>query len=363
MMTTLDRYISTLFLKNLAFILLALVSLYAVIEFIEKVDDFIENQAALVYYVLYPIYNLPLMVSNTLPMAVLLGAFATIGDLSRTNQLTALRGGGISISRISRSMFLCGFLLCGLILLCNLWLTPLGIQETEYIKEVRIKNKTKDPASESKDIYFRNGDRIVHIKRSFPQRGALFGVTIITFDERFKPVERLQAKSGHYQGRGLWSFKEVRIWQFSAVNKTIRDYEERAEWLLDLGKDPSQVTQLWNNPEEMTQFELHEIIKTMQADGHDPRIYQLESHLRLSKAFIPLIMVLLGMPFALQRGRRPSFALGIVVSLAVFIVYFLLYAVFAALGGSAILSPVVAAWSANILMALTATWLFLRAQD
>ncbi len=362
-MTTLDRYIANLFLKNLAFMLLALVSLYAVIEFIEKVDDFIENQAALVYYFLYPVYNLPLMISNTLPMAVLLAAFATIGGLSRTNQLTALRGGGISISRISRSMFLCGLLLCGLLLFCNLWLTPLGIQETEYIKEVKIKNKTKDLASESKDIYFRNGNRIVHIKRSFPQRGALFGVTIITFDDRFKPVERLQAESGHYQREGLWSFKEIKIWQFSAVDKTIRGYDEKADWLMDLGKDPSQVTQLWNNPEEMTQFELHEIIKTMQADGHDPRVYQLESHLRLSKACIPLIMVLLGMPFALQRGRRPSFALGIIVSLAVFVVYFVLYAVFAALGSSAMLSPVVAAWAANILITLTAAWLFLRVQD
>ena len=362
-MTTLDRYITNLFVKNLVFILLALVSLYAVIEFIEKVDDFIENQAALVYYVLYPIYNLPLMVSNTLPMAVLLGAFATIGELSRTNQLTALLGGGISITRMGRSMFLAGFLLCGLLLLCNLWLTPLGIQETEYIKEVKIAKKTRDAAAESKDIYFRNGDRIVHINRSFPQRGDLFGVTIVSFDDRFQPVKRLQAVSGHYQGSGLWSLKEVKIWQFSAVEKTIQGYEEKAEWQLELGKDPSQVTQLWNNPEEMTQVELYGIIKTLQADGHDPTTYQLESHLRLSKAFIPLIMILLGMPFALQRDRRPSFARGIVISLAVFVVYFVLYAVFAALGGSAILSPVVAAWAANVLMTLTATWLFLRAQD
>ena len=362
-MTTLDRYITTLFVKNLAFILLALVSLYAVIEFIEKVDDFIENQAALVYYLLYPIYNLPLMISNTLPMAVLLGAFATIGELSRTNQLTALLGGGISITRIGRSMFLTGFLLCGLLLACNLWLTPLGIQETEYIKDVKIKNKTKNVAGESKDIYFRNADSIVHISRSFPQRGTLIGVTIVTFDERFQPVERLQAVSGHYQGSGLWAFEEVKIWQFSVEDKTIQGYEERAEWQLELGKEPSQVTQLWNNPEEMTHDELYRIIRTLQEDGHDSRAFQLESHLRLSKACIPLIMVLLGMPFALQRGRRPSFARGIIISLAVFVVYFVLYAVFAALGSSAILSPVVAAWAANVLMTLTATWMFLKAQD
>ncbi len=362
-MTTLDRYISTLFLKNLAFILLALVSLYAVIDFIEKVDDFIENQAALINYFLFPIYNLPLMISNTLPMAVLLGAFATIGDLSRTNQLTALLGGGISISRISRSMFLTGFLLCGLLLLCNLWLTPLGIQETEYIRKVEITNKSRGVVNESKDLFFKSGDRIVHINRSFPQRGALFGITIISFNDRFKPVERLQAVSGHYKGNGTWSFKEVKIWQFSPESKTLQGYEEKDEWLLELGKAPPEMTQLWNNPEEMTQVELYELIETLKADGHDPKTYQLESHLRLSKAFIPLIMVLLGMPFALQRGRQPSFALGIVVSLVVFVVYFVLYAVFAAMGGSAILSPVVAAWSANVLMTLTAIWLFLKAQD
>ena len=362
-MTRLDRYIWTLFLKNLVFILLALVSLYAVIEFIEKVDDFIENQAALVNYFRYPLYNLPLMISNTLPMAVLLAAFATIGDLSRTNQLTALLGGGISISRISRSMFLTGFLLCGLLLLCNLWLTPLGIQETEYIRNVQIANKSGDAAIESNDLFFKNGDRIVHINRSFPQRGVLFGITIITFNNRFKPVERLQAVSGHYKGNGTWSFKGVKLWQFSPENKTIQGYEEKEESLLDLGKEPSEVTQLWNNPEEMTQVELYRLIETLKADGHDPKTYQLESHLRLSKALIPLIMVLLGMPFALQRGRQPSFALGIVVSMVVFIIYFVLYAIFAAMGGSAILSPVVAAWSANILMTLTATWLFLKAQD
>jgi len=260
-------------------------------------------------------------------------------------------------------MFLICFLLCGLLLLCNLWLTPLGIQETEYIRNVQIANKSGDAANESKDLFFKSDDRIVHIDRSFPQRGVLFGITIITFDDRFRPVERLQAVSGLYKENGKWSFKGVKIWQFSSENKTIQGYEEKDEWLLDLGKDPSEVTQLWNNPEEMTQVELYQLIETLKADGHDPRTYQLESHLRLSKAFIPLIMVLLGMPFALQRGRQPSFTFGIVVSMVVFIVYFVLYAVFAALGGSAILSPVVAAWSANVLMALTATWLFLKAQD
>lgn len=362
-MNTLDRYIQNLFLKNLAFILLALVSLYAIIEFIEKVDDFIEHQAAIIYYLLFPVYNLPLMVSNTLPMAALLSAFVTVGGLARTNQLTALLGGGLSVSRISRPIFLIGFLLSGMLLVCNLWLTPLGIQETEYIKNVELKKETKSPINEAKNVFFRSDDRIVHIQRSFPQRKTLIGVTTITFNDQFKPEQRLQAASATYDNNGVWKLEDVKIWHFSTTGKTISSYEEHAEWPLNLKKEPRDVAQLWNAPEEMTQTELHRIINTIKTDGHDPKVYQLESHLRFSKAFIPIIMILIGMPFAMQRGRQASFALGVVISLSIFIAYFILYAVFAALGSSAILPPLIAAWSANILMALVGTWMFLKAQD
>ncbi len=362
-MNTLDRYIRNLYLRNLAFTLLGLVSLYAIIEFIEKVDDFIEHQAALVYYLLFPLYNLPLIISNTLPMAVLLSAFATIGGLSRTNQLTAMLSGGLSLSRISKPIFIVGFLLSGLLLLCNLWLTPLGIQETEFIKNIQIKNIVPSKSSVAKDLYFRNSERIIHIQRSFPQRETLFGITIITFNDQFKPVQRLQASSAVYQQAGVWQLDQVKIWAFSPEDKTLSSYAEHTEWPLDLKKEPGELSQLWNTPEEMTQAELSKVIDTLQADGYDSRSFRLESHLRFSRAFIPIIMILLGMPFALQRGRKASFASGIVISLTIFIIYFILYATFAALGGAAILPPVVAAWAANILMALTGTWMFLKAQD
>lgn len=362
-MNTLDRYILKLFVKNLAFILLALVSLYAVIEFIEKVDDFIEYQAALKYYLLFPLYNLPLMVSNTLPMAVLLSAFVTIGGLSRTNQLTALLGGGLSLTRISRPIFIAGIALSALLLACNLWLTPLGIQETEYIRNVEVSKKARTLPTQEHNIYLKNDNRIIYINRSFPQKKTLFGMIVVTYNEQFKPVQQLQAASAVYQQDGTWLLKNVKIWTLSPVEKTVTGYATHKTWPLQLQKAPDEISQLWNTPEEMTRGELEKIIAVLTADGHDARIYQLESQLRFSRAFIPLIMVLLGTPFALRRGREASFALGVIISLVIFLVYFLCYAVFAALGSSAILPLPLAAWSANILMALTGTWVFLKAQD
>jgi lipopolysaccharide export system permease protein len=243
-----------------------------------------------------------------------------------------------------------------------LWLTPLGIQETEFIKNIKIRNKVPSKNSVAKDLYFRNSDRIIHIQRSFPQRETLLGISVITFNDQFKPVQRLHASSAVYQQAGVWHLDKVKIWEFSPENKTLSGYKEHAEWPLDLKKEPGELSQLWNTPEEMTQNELIKVIDSRQADGYNTQGFKLESHLRFSRAFIPIIMILLGMPFALQRGRKASFASGIVISLTIFIIYFILYAIFAALGGAAILSPAVAAWSANILMALTGTWMFLKAQ-
>lgn len=239
----------------------------------------------------------------------------------------------------------------------------MGIQETEYIKNIEIQNKAQSNNEISNDLYFKNNEQIIHIERSFPQRNTLLGITVISFNDQFKPIRRLQAVQAIYEKTGTWRLEDVKIWTFSAEGETIKSYAEHAEWPLDLKKEPMDLSQIWNTPEEMTQTELYTTIDSLKADGYDTQTFELESHLRFSKAFIPIIMILLGTPFALQRGRQASFALGVVISLTIFIVYFILYATFAALGGASILHPAVAAWAANILMALTGTWMFLKAQD
>src|SRR5512139_2414264 len=105
-MRTINCHIAALFTRHLAIILLVLVGLYGLIEFIERVDDFIEFHANLTHYFRYPLYKLPLMLDQALPMGVLLAAFATIGLLSRTSQITALRSCGIGLWQSTRAMFI-----------------------------------------------------------------------------------------------------------------------------------------------------------------------------------------------------------------------------------------------------------------
>lgn len=358
-MSTLDRYILQTFVRNLVLVLLTLISLYALIEFLEKVDDFIEHRATFADYLLYPLLHLPVMIANSLPMAVLLATFATIGGFSRTSQLTAMLCGGISFARISRPLFLCSLVLAMVIMAGNLWLVPWSSRESNYLLRTKISGKGPQGVT-SRDIYFRDGNRMISVNQAFPSRGLVHGLTIVEINDQFIPTRRIQAQQAHYAEDGHWWLEQVAIWDFSPETRGVTAFEKRQELRLDLRRQPADMLLLWDRPEDLALGELTSLTAKLRHEGHDPKVYQMEAQMRFARAAIPVIMVLVGLPFALQRGRNASFSLGIVISLVIFAVYFILQAVFAVFGAIAVLPPAVAAWAANILMALVGTWLLLR---
>lgn len=368
-MSILDRYILNTFARNLALVLLTLISLYGLIEFLEKIDDFIEYRAELKYYLLYPLHLLPVIISNSMPMAVLLATFATVGGFSRSSQLTAMLSGGISFNRISRPLFQGGLALAVLIIIANLWLVPWASRESNYILLTKIKGYSPQnrgytlQKSPSKDIYFREDNRIISVNQAFPDKSLVFGLTIIEFNSEFMPVKRIQAERAIHVQNGSWRLDNAAIWNFSPKTRSVSSFDHKPELLIDLKRPPSGVVQFWTRPEDLTLGELLQFTAKLRNEGYDPKAYQVETHMRFAKAAVPVIMVLIGIPFALQRGRNASFSLGIVISLVIFVVYFIFYAVFAVFGAIAILPPLIAAWAANILMALIGGWFYLRLQN
>jgi lipopolysaccharide export system permease protein len=182
----------------------------------------------------------------------------------------------------------------------------------------------------------------------------------VEFNDNFMPVKRIQAEQAQHMEKGQWRLKNAVTWTFNPETKAVSSFDQKPELLLDLERRPSEAVRLWNRPEDLSIGELTHFTKKLESEGYDAKLYQVEIQMRFAKAVIPVIMVLVGIPFALQRGRNASFSLGIVISLIIFVTYFILYATFNVFGAIAVLPPMVAAWAANILMALIGTWFFLR---
>ena len=357
-MHIIDRYLTGLFLRQLVLILTTLVGLYGLIEFIERVDNFIDSGAALIHYLHYPLFMLPLMATQTLPMALLLAAFATIGQLSRTQQINALRSGGVSFWQTTRPLFFCGVLFSLVMLAGNGWLVPLATREARYVLHTEVGGKP-ERGEVTRDLYLRDGLRILSVGQSFPHRGEIQGLVVLDVDRHFNLERRLEAVSGHYEADHRWRLQTVTERRFDPETQQIIAYAKQHEQLVDLGHTPHELSEIWAEPAELTFAELVELGERMQRQGHDPLRYRSELHFRVAQSLMPLVVILLGVPFALQRGRQATLGLGVALSLAVFVIYILLQAVGMALGTAGLLPLPLAAWAANLLLLLVGGWLFL----
>jgi LPS export ABC transporter permease LptG len=269
-----------------------------------------------------------------------------------------LRSGGISFWQTTRPLFAAGVIFSLLMLAGNGWIVPIADRESTYILETKIEGKAA-PVEITDDLYIRDGQRILSIVHSYPQRGEINGIRVLEFDQHFNLTRRLDAESARYAGNHIWSLQNVLEHRFSPENHQISSYVKLDELRIDLGRDPQELTETWSDPAEQTFFELRKTISRMQRDGQDPRRYMTELHFRMALSMVPLIVVLLGVPFALQRGRQATLGMGIALSLGVFVVYLLLQAIGMALGSAGLLPLPAAAWSANVLLLLVGAWLFL----
>ena len=102
--------------------------------------------------------------------------------------------------------------------------------------------------------------------------------------------------------------------------------------------------------------ELREYVGDLELRGYDTRELRVGLHRKIAIPSVAVVMVLIGLPFAIRVERRgPMFA--IAVSILLVFVYFGVLQVFGKLGEVAILPPFFAGWAPNILFGGTGIYL------
>ncbi|OHB28338.1 MAG: LPS export ABC transporter permease LptG [Desulfuromonadaceae bacterium GWC2_58_13] len=360
-MTLLSRYVLKSFYRLLLLALTAFVGIFLLIDFFERIDDFLEHGARGSLYFLYLLNNFPIATFQVIPLAILLAAFGTIGGLARSNELTAIRSGGISIWRIILPLIRAAVLLTLISLAANEYLIPLNQKNINYINRVEMQGKV-EIYYKSDHIWFREGNRIFNIRHSLPDEGLLKEVTIFEFDDSFHLIERKDSPQARFDS-GAWIFENLATRRFDPKSGMIIESHIFPEKKLQLAKKPEDFIETLYKTEQMGFFELRSLIEKLQGEGYDARRYKVDMHSRLAHPFACLTMAILGIPFALRKGRGASLSLGVTLSVAIGIIFYLLQATLMALGYASVIPPFAAAWSAVLLFTLIGLWLLLSTRN
>lgn len=356
-MAILTRYTVKIFLRNFTLSLSSFAGIYLLIEFFERIDDFVEKEASISLYFSYFLNAIPLFVTQVAPLAVLMAAFITVGGLSRTGELTAMRAGGLSLYRITRPLILTTLVIVLLLIGTQELVLPNSAKTMNEILQHQIKGQSQLQRIRNK-IWFRSGDSIVHIEQAIPREGILQGITIFDLDNNFQITKRTDAGSARFTDNS-WQFKNLDRRAFNPESGEMIDAVHERQKIIDLNKKPEDFEQSRQHEWELGFFDLRKMAAKMQAEGYDATRYRVDMHTHIAAPFACLVMALLGIPFALNRGRNSSLSFGIVVSVMVGVAYFILHSVAIAFGYSGILPPLLATWSANILVGLSGLWLVL----
>jgi lipopolysaccharide export system permease protein len=355
-MSILDRYIGTIWLRMLLICMGGFVALYLVVDLIEKMPRFLRAGGAAADILEYFLWKFPEMISRTATFSILMATLLTLGTLSRDSEIIALRSCGISLVRMALPMLILG-LLASLLLLLNAELVlPHSYARTELIDRVKIKKKGERVTFKRNNIWFRSNDMILQARLFEPKTRTLSGIVVWRVDAAMNPLSRIDADTAQYQN-GNWTLNHV-------VEKHFRSsgYEVNAlkTGTLDLKLKVEDLQVLDSDADNLSIRTLNEYAENLRRGGYQAYRYLTLLHTKIASPFAALVMVLLGIPFALRSSRSGGIAVGVGASIAIGFAYFVVNAVLLSYGRSGVITPILAAWGANILFAISGIWLAMR---
>jgi LPS export ABC transporter permease LptG len=354
----LDRYISRLYLRVVGLSFVALLGIFYIATFLDKTDKLFKGEASTGMVMKLLAYMTPQFVYYVIPIGALLSVLVTFGLLSKTSELTVMKACGISLYRAALP----------LIALSLVWTLVLFGLEQEIlarsnrqaeILDARIRNlqpKTFDPLNR-RWVVARDGN-IYNYRYFDADQRVMHGLSIYSpAHDGWRLARQTFATRAEFRG-GRWRGFNGWVQEFTA--KSAGRWQPFADGTLPL-EPPEYFETEQPLAELMTVAELRRYIDELRGSGFNVVPSMVELQRKLAFPFVTLVMTLVALPFGVTMGRRGTlYGIGLAIVLA--LGYWLLFSVFLAIGRTGLLSPVLAAWTPNVIVVGCAIYLLLTAR-
>ena len=361
MLTILDRHVLREFILYVLLGLCAFVGIYLVVDLFEKIDTFVDYHAETGAVLAYYVHNLPVILVQVLPIAMLLGAVLAFGQMRKFNEITAMQNCGLSPLRISAPVLVTGLLVSAASFGLGEHLVPPAYRQREETLEVTIKKKRPAESLGRSDVYYMGrGGRIYVADQFNPRLPGLTGVSIQQLrSQGTRPTlwKRVDAESGRWGPQGYIQLENgsVRLFQDDKeIMALFRRYGDSR-----FVEQPDEFLRIENDPFRMSRGQLSDYIGRIREGGARVNKYLVDYHLRAAFPAANFIMVLLGTCLSL-RIIRGTLALGFGISISLGFAYYGFLRVGQALGYTEHLSPLLAAWLGNLVFGVLGGLLFWR---
>lgn len=293
------------------------------------------------------VYRIPATAVMTLPIATLFATLLSVGRLVQDNEMTVLRGSGVSFPRLILPILVLGLLISGFTFWASEQIVPAANQRFENILRQIIFSEGKPIVEEN--VFFHGGDdRYFYIGEVQTRTNELKKILVYELDSNNFP-SITTAQTGIFQEH-LWVLFDG-VYQ-ELDEEGFVEFESRFQRMEIVTEQEGEIY-LGNqrSVDEMSRRELGEVIERFQRGGVRVRAFVVDFHMKLALPMASFVFALFAAPLTLRGKGGRSF--GVIVSLVVLLVYYVAISVSRSLGVNEMLSPVVSAWLVNTLFAIS----------
>jgi lipopolysaccharide export system permease protein len=356
-MSIITKYVCRRLLTYYLAFLLMMVAFFVFVDFMEHIGRITKHHTPLSLIGLYYLCFLPRLFAEMSWLSFLVAMLFVLGSLARNNEFTAMMAGGISMYAIAAPLLIIGVLLSAGVFCIQEFLVPATLLRAYKMKETDFVQESREPrifniAGTGKRNRFYFFD-VVNV-----EEGVLTGVHIHT-RKSGTIVERIDAD------RAVWD-KSTARWHLE--NGTIKKLDDDGvvmsnipflEMNAPFRESPKTLEVHSLDERELNFRQLRDQIKNLQKSGYDAQRLKVDYHMKFSLPLANLIVVFLGLPFALEC-RVGGLAVGFALSLISALLYYGAFQIGLALGKGGSLPAAAAAWLPNFLFLAFGAGLTLR---
>jgi lipopolysaccharide export system permease protein len=351
-MKVLHRYIFILLVKNFSIGLVTFVFLFLMVDFLDRIDNILAEKASLGLIVQYFACRIPMIVTLMLPVALIFATLFTFGLLSKSSEITAMRASGVTLLWLARPLLIFGLGLSLVSLLLNEVVVPASERRQKEIYNIKIRQKDTRGGYNQSDFWWRSGSHFYAIELFNSKTKSMKNLSDFELNGDWQVVRRTDAASVRWLTEGLgWSMQNVARYHFDGDLMRI---EKLADLPLPIPETPSDFYEFKDDPTTMSFSELRSFINKQSSNGVSTSQYLPDLYGKLAFPFVIFITGVLVLPFTLLPARSGSMATSSLAAIFVAFAYYAVDSFSISMGRAELLPPLLAAWSANIVMGLVA---------
>lgn len=354
MFKILDRYIIGKFLGTYVFAIVLILAITIMFDINEKLDAFLKAPLKATVFD-YFVNFLPYFANQFSPLFTFIAVIFFTSKLADNSEIIAMLSTGMSFRRLLRPYLLGATVIAAATYVLSAYIIPPANVKRINYTNTYVKNRRVDYGS---NIQMQvSPGQIAYMSRYDNTNKTGYKFSLESFKDK-KLVSRLTASTIKWDTLYRWTVRDYMIRDFKGAKETIKR-GTRLDTIIEF--EPRDFLISKNDQETLTSPQLRAYIERQKMRGvANIKSFEIENERRYAMTAAAFILTVIGMSLSSKKvkgGMGVNIGIGLVLSFS----YILFMTVTSTFAISGLTSPMVAMWIPNILYAIIALVLYLKA--